>query len=188
MFRLVDIALPKQVIEESCSVLLTVIRRGWNSWWKFRRSCLRPSCCRSPSRTLTFQFLGMVFLATEVFKAFHPGQSSLQPTLELIAEIPVPYGGFQDFPHFCLRSPFQRGFSHSSQAEKSAKVTRQSSARVPGHSSSSELSAHHMARAGDARDDTLEGLFIDLAGGEWMRMDTGLWLLLGTDTYRAESG
>ena len=45
-----------------------------------------------------------------------------------------------------------------------------------------------MARARDARDDTLEGCFIDEAGGVWMLTDTGLWLMLGTDTYRAELG
>ena len=49
------------------------------------------------------------------------------------------------------------------------------------------LSAHQMARAGDARD-TLEGFFIDEAGGVWMRTDTGLWLLLDTDTVRGEPG
>ena len=31
---------PRSHQAESRSVLLTVIRRGWNSWWKSRRSCL----------------------------------------------------------------------------------------------------------------------------------------------------
>ena len=43
-----------------------------------------------------------------------------------------------------------KGFSHFSPAQKSAKVTRQSSARVLGSVSSSELSAHQMPRAGVA--------------------------------------
>ena len=38
-----------------------------------------------------------------------------------------------------------------------------------------------MARVG-----TPEGFFIDDAGGVWMLVDTGLRMLLGTDTYRAE--
>ena len=41
-------------------------------------------------------------------------------------------------------------FSHFSPAQKSAKVTRQSSPRVPASVSSSELSAHQMARAGES--------------------------------------
>ena len=57
------------------------------------------------------------------------------------------------------------------------------SAGVVADSSSSELSARQMLRGA-----TAEGFFIDDAGGVWMHMDTGLWLLLGTDTHRAEPG
>ena len=39
-----------------------------------------------------------------------------------------------------------------------------------------------------AEEPMLEDFFVDQAGGVWMHMDTCLWELLGTDTFRAEAG
>ena len=66
---------------------------------------------------------------------------------------------------------------------KSAKVTRQSSPRVPASVSSSELSAHQMARAARPQDFTDDGnIFREDDGKIWVGLDTtGQWKLLCTD-------
>ena len=84
-------------------------------------------------------------------QGFFPEQSFPHSSVEQIVDIPVPGGGLQDFlPDQASEASsavlpeerFQGGFSNFPPGEKGAKVTRQSSARVHGHSSSSELSTH----------------------------------------------
>ena len=53
---------------------------------------------------------------------------------------------------------------------------------MPGRSSSWTAAAH------EAPTFPLEGFFIDDAGGVWMRMDSGRWKLLGSDTFQDEPG
>ena len=78
-----------------------------------------------------------------------------------MVDIPVPLGrregggGLQGFlpvqgPAADVDEGIQEVFSHFSPAQKSAKVTRQSSPRVPASVSSSKLSAHQLAPAGES--------------------------------------
>ena len=76
---------------------------------------------------------------------------------------------------------FQGSFSHFSPPESAVSP----GARVHGHSSSWTPVAYEQPTPGVA---TAEGFFIDDSGGVWMRMDSGLWKLLGTDVFRAEPG
>ena len=75
------------------------------------------------------------------------------------------------------------GFSHFSPAEKSAHSGRQVSAELGGHVSSSTLSAQQVSRAGVAAHSSPsgDGFWVDEAGGMWMRLPTGWWMLLGSD-------
>ena len=102
-----------------------------------------------------------------------PGRGSTA-FVEQIVEIPAP-GGLQGFlPDQGSSSRrllpeeddgFQAVFRTFPQPKKSAKVTRQSSPRVPASASSSELSAHQMAPAGES------GELADEPGG----MDLQRW-------------
>ena len=75
-----------------------------------------------------------------------------------------------------------KGFSHFSPFEKSAKVTSHSSQRVLRSASSSELSAHQMARAARPQDFSDDGnIFREDEEKIWIRLDTGQWKLLCTD-------
>ena len=104
-------------------------------------------------------------------QGFFPEQSFPHSSVEQIVDIPVPGGGLQDFlpdqasaasSAVLPEEPFQGEFSNFSPGEKGAKVTRQSSARVHGHSSSSELSAHQIARGGEALQGSVPGQFPQL--------------------------
>ena len=146
-----------------------VASRSWcNSWWKCQLSCT------FLSRKLTFQFL-VVEGDIRIFKGFPPGQSSTAPQFseERISKrigeqnVDIPGVGLQGLrpvqgstassSSSLPRSPtdwlnsedkaFQWVFRTFSPPNKIAKVTRHSSARVPRSASSSELSAHQMARA-----------------------------------------
>ena len=85
---------------------------------------------------------------------FLPEQSSSPSSVEQIIDIPVPgrevsgSGGLQGF-HPRARRGVSRSLPHFAPFGKSAEVTRQPSARVHTHSSSSELSAHQMPARGD---------------------------------------
>ena len=119
---------------------------------------------------------------------FLPGQSS-SVTAEQIVDIPVPHGGRHDL------SPSSADFSNPpdtanqvvfrtfSPPEKSAKIPSHSTQRVPRSASSSELSAHQMARAARPQDFSDDGnIFREDEEKIWIRLDTGQWKLLCTDT------
>ena len=124
----------------------------------------------------------------EGLQGFPPGQSTAA-SLEQIVDIPVPHGGRHDL------SPSSADFSNPPDTanqvvfrtflrlKKSAKVTSHSSQRVPRSASSSELSAHQMARAARPQDFSDDGnIFREDEEKIWIRLDTGQWKLLCTDT------
>ena len=98
----------------------------------------------------------------EGLQGFPPGQSSAASS-EQIVDIPVPHGGRHDL------SPSSADFSNPPDTanqgvfrtfprlKKSAKITSHSSQRVPRSASSSELSAHQMARAARPQDFSDDG-------------------------------
>ena len=93
-------------------------------------------------------------------------------------------GGMNFLPIFiwqlsqrCCRESRNNGFS--AQIQKSAPAATLPSARVHGHSISSELSAQQIPRAGDPRD-ALEDFSTNEAG-MWMRLPTGRRYLLCSD-------
>ena len=93
--------------------------------------------------------------------------------------VDIPGGGLQGLRPV-QGSTASRTFSPPN---KSAKVTGHSSARVPRSVSSSELSAHPMARAARPQDFSDDGnIFRDHEEKIWIRLDTGQWKLLCTDT------
>ena len=96
----------------------------------------------------------------EDFKVFRPGQVSTASSSSPGVVDEVFQGFFELFPKF----------------KKSAEVTRQSSARVHGHSSSSTLSTDQVALAGLS-----DEFWEDEAGGVWMRLPNGRWCLLRSD-------
>ena len=91
----------------------------------------------------------------EVLKIFSDQGSSASRSV--LADEPLP--GF-----FAL---FARG-------KKGALSGRQVSAELGGHVSSSMLTAHQMAHA------SRRAFWVDEAGGTWMRLPTGRWMLLGS--------
>ena len=124
-------------------------------------------------------------------------QCSSKRTAEQIADIPVPVGrrhGLSPDLHVAALpavlpgEPEQVVFRTFSKIQKSAPAATLPGAKVHGHSSSSELSAHQIPRAGDPRD-TLEDFFTNEAG-MWMRLPTGRWYLLCSDpaVYYDEPG
>ena len=93
--------------------------------------------------------------------------------------VDIPGGGLQGLRPV-QGSTASRTFSPPN---KSAKVTGHSSARVPRSVSSSELSAHLMARAARPQDFSDDGnIFREHEEKIWIRLDTGQWKLLCTDT------
>ena len=109
-------------------------------------------------------------------QGFLPGQSSTAPTVEQIVDI---LGGGLQGSRPGQGSPASSsglgGFSHIVPFEKSAKVTPHSSPRVLRSVSSSELSAHHMLRAGAAAHSSPSDertSFVDAHGHAWVRLDT----------------
>ena len=100
----------------------------------------RGACrCHSSSWRSWFKVSSQYRVLLRFYGGHHPGQSSFQPSVEQIVDIPGPGGGLQDFlpdqgsaasSAVLLEEPFQCFFALW--AEKSAKVTRQSSARVQG--------------------------------------------------------
>ena len=104
-------------------------------------------------------------------QGFRPGQSSFASSLS-----PTGVHENADEPGEGVCRTFPR-------LKKSGKVTRHSSARVLRSASSSELSAHQMALAARPQDVTDEGnIFREDAEKFWIRLDTGQWKLLRTDT------
>ena len=124
----------------------------------------------------------------ERLQGFPPGQSTAASS-EQIVDFPVPHGGRHDL------SPSSADFSNPPDTanqgvfrtfprkKKSAKITSHSSQRVPRSASSSELSAHQMARAARPQDFSDDGnIFRENEEKIWIRLDTGQWKLLCTDT------
>ena len=124
----------------------------------------------------------------EGLQGFPPGQSTAASS-EQIVDFPVPHGGRHDL------SPSSADFSNPPDTanqgvfrafprkKKSAKITSHSSQRVPRSASSSELSAHQMARAARPQDFSDDGnIFRENEEKIWIRLDTGQWKLLCTDT------
>ena len=124
----------------------------------------------------------------EGLQGFPPGQSSTTSS-EQTVDIPVPHGGRHDL------SPSSADFSNPPDTanqgvfrtfprlKKSAKITSHSSQRVLRSASSSELSAHQMARAARPQDFSDDGnIFREDEEKIWIRLDTGQWKLLCTDT------
>ena len=124
----------------------------------------------------------------EGLQGFPPGQSSATSS-EQTVDIPVPHGGRHDLspssadfsnPPDTANQGFFRTFHR---LKKSAKVTSHSSQRVLRSASSSELSAHQMARAARPQDFSDDGnIFREDEEKIWIRLDTGQWKLLCTDT------
>ena len=178
-------------------------RSWWNSWWMCQLSCT------FLSRKLTFQFL-VVEGDMRIFKVFTLDRvqqrrsflrnaflSGLWSRTWIFLEVFKVYAQYRvqqrlRHPQFlglqligstlrirCVKV-FFRTFSPPN---KSAKVTRHSSARVPRSASSSELSAHQMARAARPQDFSDDGnIFREDEEKIWIRLDTGQWKLLCTDT------
>ena len=136
------------------------------------------------SSSWTIQFLWVGGGEVEVLKVLSQGQGSTA-NVEQIVDIPA-RGGLQGFlpgqGSSSSRFPqdedegFQGVFRTSPQPKKkSAKVTHQSSPRVPASVSSSELSAHQMAPAGESDELADEpGRALDAALADLQRWRRGL--------------
>ena len=122
----------------------------------------------------------------EGHQGFPPGQSTAASS-EQTVDIPVPHGGRHDLspssadfskPPDTANQGFFRTFPR---LKKSAKVTSHSNQRVLRSASSSELSAHQMARAARPQDFSDDGnIFREDEEKIWIRLDTGQWKLLLT--------
>ena len=133
----------------------------------------RVLCSALVSRSLTLQFVVVELL--EVFKVLSQDKVPVVGVMDFL-----PIFMWQLSRRFCRESR-NKGFFFRTfpLIQKSAPAATLPSARVHGHSSSSELSAHQIPRAGDPRD-TLEDFFTNEAG-MWMRLPTGRWYLLCSD-------
>ena len=149
-----DTVTPVPVTESHSALWTSVVRRGRNSWWKCRLSCLSPLSSSSlPSRSLTFEFRLVVGVVVGVFKVFsqyriQQRRLSRSLTFQFAAEDFKVFAQ-ERFLHLHSQLLARVGrlvFAHFSARERSAGSDRQ----VHGHSSSAELSAHQMARAGVA--------------------------------------
>ena len=141
----------------------------------------RVLCSALVSRSLTLQFVVVELL--EVFKVLSQDKVPVVGGMDFL-----PIFMWQLSRRFCRESRNKVFFRTFPLIQKSAPAATLPSARVHGHSSSSELSAHQIPRAGDPRD-TLEDFFTNEAG-MWMRLPTGRWYLLCSDpaVYYDEPG
>ena len=92
-----------------------------------------------------------------VLQGLRPVQGSTASSSSSVSRLPTDWLNSED-------KAFQWVLALYSPPNKSAKVTRHSSARVPRSASSSELSAHQMAREDEEK--------------IWIRLDSGQWKLL----------
>ena len=211
------IEVPKISSHRVLLVLEFLSRRRWNSWWKCRPCCLlRASLCRSPSRSSTLQFR-RVGVASGVFMVFSqnrvsstaqtaeqlvdipfsggglsgsfPGQSTTARTIEQIVDIPSGGGLGQGSPSSAGRADEDftgvvRTFSPWKNVRSAGQVV---SAQLGEHVSSSTLSAHQMARAGEPVDSDGSIEWVKLHVGETDQ--TNYWnRRSGATTWRAPAG
>ena len=124
IFRLVDIVLPEQVIDVPKISPDRIAQRFVDRDTQRVEQLVEVPTVVSPTFLLQLaeQNVDIPVLGHGVYgygglQGSHPGQSSFQPTLEPIVEIPVPGGALQDFrpdqgsvasSAFLLEEPFQR--------------------------------------------------------------------------------